>query len=106
MADDDFNLEDDPLLDELFDEEDHSLADDTADDEEPFNFEEEFERLREKSARTSVVYDDLDVDADEDVSEGGFFSQITPRQRLVLALLALLDVIVIAIGVLVVLGII
>ncbi|MDX1663447.1 MAG: hypothetical protein R3272_06615 [Candidatus Promineifilaceae bacterium] len=130
MANDNLDLEDDPFLeDDLFLEDERALGEEEHPPErrrvldegrvleeelflenEPlaeddlFDFEDEFERLREKTARTSVVYDDIYED-DAEQSEGGFFSEITPRQWLLLAFLALLDVVVIAVGVLVVIGI-
>ncbi|HSM56020.1 MAG TPA: hypothetical protein VK879_07695 [Candidatus Sulfomarinibacteraceae bacterium] len=70
-------------------------------EEEPagFDFEDEFDRLREKTARTSAVYDDMELDDEfEDEEPQGFFSQITPGQRLILLVLLLLDIVVIAIG--------
>lgn len=52
----------------------------------------EFEELRERSMRNSSVYEDLDV---ETSSSGGFLSQFTPIQRLILAVLLLIDIIVV-----------
>lgn len=76
-------------------------------EEEPFDFEDEFDRLRQKTVRTSAVYDEMEFEElEEEEAEGGFFSQISPQQRVILALLALVDVIAIVVGVLVVLGII
>ena len=42
----------------------------------------------------------------EEASGEGFFAQISPQQRLILALLLLLDIVVIAIGALAVAGVI
>ncbi len=63
--------------------------------------------LREKTSRTSDVYDDLE-EMDDDVSRsgGGVLSRFSPVQRLILAVLALIDVVVIAVVILIVAGII
>lgn len=54
---------------------------------------EDFEHLREKSVRSSSVYEDIDG---FDESRGsGILSQFSPIQRLILALLVLLDIIVV-----------
>lgn len=58
--------------------------------------------LREKSARTTAVYEDVD---DIPENEGGVLSRFTPTQRLILAVLALVDVVVIAIVLLVITGV-
>ena len=59
--------------------------------------------LREKSTRTTAVYEEVD---DIPESGGGILARFTPTQRLILAALALLDVVVIALVVLVIAGII
>jgi hypothetical protein len=65
----------------------------------PFDFEDEFDRLRQKTARTSAVYDDMEMDDELIVEdERGFFARISPGQRLVLLLVLLLDIVVIAVG--------
>lgn len=71
------------------------------------NFEDEFDRLREKTARTSAVYDDMEFEdlEEEVVVERGFFGQFSPAQRFILALLLLLDILAIGLGVLVVFNI-
>lgn len=71
-----------------------------------FDFEDEFDRLRQKTTRTSAVYDDMEFEELEEEEGEGFFAQISPQQRLILALLLLLDIVVIAIGALVVVGVI
>lgn len=64
-----------------------------------FDFEDEFDRLREKTSRTSAVYDDMDLEDElEEEEPQGFLAQITPVQRLILLVLLLLDIVVIAIG--------
>lgn len=65
----------------------------------PFDFEDEFDRLRQKTARTSAVYDDMEMDDELIVEdERSFFARISPGQRLVLLLVLLLDIVVIAVG--------
>lgn len=65
---------------------------------------EDLDSLREKSARASTVYDDLE--GEEPESSGGFLSSYSPGQRLILALLLLLDVVAVACIVLMFTGII
>ena len=59
-----------------------------------------FDALREKSARASGVYDDMEFDVDDDASSsgGGFLNSLSPGQRLIVVLLVLVDVIVVGIG--------
>lgn len=64
-----------------------------------FDFEDEFDRLRQKTSRTSAVYDDMELEDElEEETSQGFLAQITPGQRLILLVLLLLDIVVIAIG--------
>jgi hypothetical protein len=63
---------------------------------------EDLDSLREKSARASTVYDDLE--GEEPESSDGFFSRYTPVQWLILALLLFLDVVALAFVILVVTG--
>lgn len=74
-------------------------------EDESFDFEDEFDRLRQKTARTSSVYDEMELEELEEEQSEGFFSQISPQQRFVLALLLLLDILAIALGVLVITGV-
>ena len=54
--------------------------------------EDEFERLREASARSSDVHEDMDItESDEG---GSFLGQFTPAQRFILAALFFVNVIV------------
>lgn len=77
-----------------FDEELAEETDDTA-----FDFEDEFDRLRQKTARTSAVYDDMELDDEFEVEEEqSFFGRISAGQRLILLFLLLLDIVVIAFG--------
>ncbi|MFW5942469.1 MAG: hypothetical protein ACOC9V_05715 [Chloroflexota bacterium] len=90
MAEEDFEFEEFDELEEFEDLEAEESA--------GFDFEDEFDRLREKTTRTSAVYDDMELDEEYDEEPQGFFSQITPGQRLILLFLLLLDIVVIAIG--------
>lgn len=65
----------------------------------PFDFEDEFDRLRQKTARTSAVFDDMEMEEElEYEEERSFLGRISPGQRLVLLLILLLDIVVIAVG--------
>ena len=65
--------------------------------------EDELETLREKSTRTSTIYDDIEA---EDRSESsGLLGGMTPQQRFILALLLFINILAIACGALVVLGV-
>jgi hypothetical protein len=77
-------------------------------EEDTFDFEDEFDRLREKTARTSAVYDDMEFEElEEEVAvERGFLGQFSPQQRFILAVLLLLDIVAIGVGVLVVFNVI
>lgn len=56
----------------------------------------ELDSLREKSTRASSVYDDLEGDEEPKSEDGGFLSQYSGSQRLILALLLLIDVVALA----------
>lgn len=72
-------------------------------EDEEFDFEDEFDRLREKTARTSAVYDEMEYEELEgEETGGGFVGQFSPQQRLVLALLLLLDIVAIVVGALII----
>ena len=62
----------------------------------------ELDSLREKSTRASSVYDDLEGDEQPESSGGGFLSQYTAGQKLILALLLLIDVVALAFVILVI----
>jgi hypothetical protein len=62
--------------------------------------EDNFDQLRRKSARTGSIYDDMD----DDNSEGLSLNHLSPSQRVILAGLLFLDVIVIIVGVLLISG--
>jgi hypothetical protein len=98
MAEENFETEENVDAEETFEAEENFGF-----EEEEFDFEDEFDRLREKTVRTSAVYDEMEyeeVEAEE--SSGGFISQFSPTQRLILALLLLLDIAAIVVGALVV----
>jgi hypothetical protein len=63
---------------------------------------EDFDSLREKSARTSSVYDDIEGGEDEERS--GFLRGLTAQQRLILALLLFIDIVALACAVLIISG--
>ena len=103
------NLDDDfsAVRDDLFsDDEGAPLVEDLP----PIDdMDDEFDQLRRKSTRGESLDDDLDSDdaffSDESSSSSGFaWSSFTPGQRLVLALLVLLNIIIGTIGFLVITG--
>jgi hypothetical protein len=59
---------------------------------------EELENLREKSARTSTIYDDIEVDGGGTSSGGFSLSALTPQQQFILAFLLFINVIACAGG--------
>ena len=101
------NFDDDNLDDDFAAfREDLSSADDmpAVDD-----IDDEFEQLRRKSARGESLDDDLDSDdaffSEESSSGSGFaWRDFTPGQRLALALLVLLNIVMGTIGLLVITG--
>jgi hypothetical protein len=64
----------------------------------------DFDQLRRKSARTGAAYDEMALEDDD--SGNISLSHLTPPQRLILAILLLLNVIVITVGVLLLLNVI
>ncbi len=90
-------------FDDAFEVQDETLAEEAA----PFDFEDEFDRLRQKTARTSAVFDEMEMEEELEYEEQrGFFARISPGQRLVLLLLLLIDIVVIAVGVMVIFNVI
>jgi hypothetical protein len=67
-----------------------------------FDDADEFDHLRAKSARSGSTYDEMDMD--DGSNEGLSLSHLTPPQRVILAVLLLLDVAVIVVGVLLITG--
>ncbi len=70
------------------------------------NLDDDFDRLREASARSTDLYDDMEIGAAAGGGIGGFLSRLSPGQRLIIAVLFLLDVLVFGCGLLVVTGVI
>lgn len=94
LRDDDFGFDDDFAADlptESFDEVD------------------QFDQLRETSARSETLYNEMDDDVfneSNDGSNGFSLSNFSPGQKLVLAILVVLNVLMIGFGLLVITGII
>jgi len=105
MADDFSNFDDDSFDDTpdwlIDDEEDTSSAAEMGDDDD------QFEQLRQKSARSGSMYDEMEADGAGQSGGGSSFSwsSFSSGQRLVLALLIVIDIIAIGFGVLVMTGI-
>jgi hypothetical protein len=90
-------------------EEDFLFSDETTEpaepEEESFDFEDEFDRLRQKTARTSAVFDEMELEEGyEEEQPEGFFAQISAGQRIILLVLLFVDIVAVGIGVLAVLG--
>ena len=64
---------------------------------------EELDNLREKSTRTSTIYDDLEMEGEGSSGEGFSLSSLTAQQRFILAFLLFLNVIACAVGAVVIL---
>jgi hypothetical protein len=62
---------------------------------------EDFDSLREKSTRTSSVYDDIEAAEPEDEGRSGGLRGLTAQQRLILALLLFIDLVALACAVLI-----
>jgi hypothetical protein len=103
MADDFSNFDDDSFdetPDWLVDDDDAASATGTDYDDD------QFEQLRQKSARSGSMYDDMEADGAAQSGGSSFsWSNFSSGQRLVLALLIVLDIVAIGFGVLVVTGI-
>lgn len=102
MADDFSNFDDDSFDDTpdwLIDEEEDTASGAGGNDDD------QFEQLRQKSARSGSMYDEMEADGAEPSSGSSFaWSSFSSGQRLVLALLIVLDIVAIGFGVLVVAG--
>ncbi len=70
------------------------------------DFEDDFDSLREKSTRTSSVYDDLEAEESGEGGVAGTIRQYSPAQRLILAFLLFIDVIAFSFAVLILTGLI
>lgn len=103
MADDFSNFDDDSFdetPDWLIDDDDTASGAILGDDDD------EFEQLRQKSARSGSMYDDMEADEARQSGGSSFsWSSFSSGQRLVLALLIVLDIVAIGFGVLVVTGV-
>lgn len=67
--------------------------------------EDDFERLRQRATAESETYQTLEEPTETRVGVGGFLSSLSPAQRLILAVLFLLNILAIGCGLLVVLNI-
>ena len=98
----------DDLHDDDFDfDDDFSSSSDLSESTELSESTDEFDQLRRSSARSETMFNDLDDERPESSggSSGFSMSNFSPGQRLVLALLVVLDMIVIGICLVVVWGI-
>jgi hypothetical protein len=72
------------------------------------DFDDEFEQLRRKSARTGSSFDDMDTSVDDEFrpDEGSGFSlnNFTTSQKLVLLALLMIDIVAVGFGLLLLLG--
>jgi len=64
----------------------------------------DFDTLREKSTRTSSVYDDLEAEESGGGGVAGTLGQYSPAQRLILAFLLFLDIVAFAFALLILTG--
>ena len=106
MADDFSSFDDDSFDDTpdwLLDEEETPASDEGTE----VGDDDEFEQLRQKSARSGSMYDEMETEGDGQSGSGSSFSwsSFSSGQRLVLALLVVLDILAIGFGVMVVAGI-
>lgn len=106
MADDFSNFDDDSFDDTpdwLLDDEGEGVASDTVAE---VDDDDEFEQLRQKSARSGSMYEEMEADNQGQSGSSSFsWSSFSSGQRLVLALLIVLDILAIGFGVLVLTGI-
>lgn len=97
LRDDDFGFGDDDFSS------DFSATDDSP---QAFDEPDEFDQLRQTSARSETMYNDLDDEFDEGSGGSGFsLGQFSPGQKLILAILVVLNVLMIGFGLMVVLGV-
>ncbi|MCA9926326.1 MAG: hypothetical protein KC419_27010 [Anaerolineales bacterium] len=100
---------------DLFQDDDFSEEASVFEDEQPSGFDDDldFDSLRRQSARSGSAFDDMETGGMEDdgfegvESEGGSrfsLGNFTPGQRLILAILILLDIVAVLFGVLVITG--
>ncbi len=101
---DDFSSFDNDSFDEtpdwLVDDDDAAPGTGSGDDDD------QFEQLRQKSARSGSMYDDMEADGAGQSGGSSFsWSSFSSGQRLILALLIVIDIVAIGFGVLVVTGV-
>lgn len=106
MSDDFSNFNDDSFDDTpdwLLDGEDEAPTSNV-----PGSDDDEFEQLRQKSTRSGSMYDEMETDGSTNAGSRSSFawSSFSSGQRLVLALLIVVDILAIGFGVMVVAGII
>lgn len=103
---------------DIFQDDDFSEDAEVFEDDQPSGIEDDFnmDNLRRQSARSGSTFEEMDTTADDDSfddfdvadegeSKSGFsLSNFTPGQRLILAILVLLDIVAVLFGVLVVTG--
>lgn len=65
------------------------------------DYDDEFDNLRARSARRAAAYDSVDVIESDNVS---FLERLTPMQRMILAIVFFIDVIIVAYVVLAIAG--
>lgn len=107
MTDDFSSFNDDSFDDTpdwLLDDEEISPISDTVTEIED---DDEFEQLRQKSARSGSMYDEMESESDDSAGSSSSFawSSFSSGQRLILAFLVVLDILAIGFGVMVVAGI-
>lgn len=74
----------------------------------PLDFDDEFDQLRDKSARSESTYDEMDTSLDDEFSDSGSgfsFGMFSTSQKLVLLALLMLDLVAVAFGVLLLVGV-
>lgn len=93
-----------------FNDDDYGFDSTTLDEPTPLDETDEFDQLRRTSARSETMFNDLSEDdfiEERDSSGGGFsMSNFSPGQRLILAVLVILDILIVGFGLLVILGVI
>jgi len=70
-------------------------------------FDDEIDQLRDKTARTSSTYDEMDMSLDDLDAGGGFgfsLNEFTTSQKLILLALLMLDIVAVGFGLLILLG--
>ena len=70
------------------------------------DLDDEFEHLRRRTTRSETTYEAMDTSVDDEffADDGGFLSNLTTQQKLILLALLVLDLVAIGFGILVLLG--